>query len=322
MIRLNIFVAIVVALFVVHIPVISAHAQGDNTVIRIGNLDLGPYLPVAYVAKIAEKYGIKVKISPFRRSLEIASAVKAGELDVGVGGIEAVVVALATGTPAVVISGISNKGVGWVGRSDIKWTSLRDLKGKRFATIHGLHELVARTIIENAGLTTSREPGKADVQLLLVPSSPQLVTALKLRQADATSAPEPFPSRAVAEGYAVPILTPAQVYGTKLGTFPRAIYMRSDFIKQHPKVAQGFVDALTEATKTFRDNPKIARDFALNDQLKDTISAEDWDIAEKNQDWDVDLSAASVQAFIDQMARYRVIDAPLDAGKLTDLSML
>lgn len=321
MTRINTLVAAIVALFAAHIPLASAQAQTDNTVVRIGNLDLGPYLPVAYVAKIAEKHGIKVKISAFRRSLEIASAVKADDLDVGVGGLDGVIVAVATGTPAVLISSVSNKGVGWVGRSDIKWKSLKDLKGKKFATIHGLHELIARTIIENAGLSASQEPG-SDVQLLFVPSSPQLVNAIKLKQADATSAPEPFPSRAIAEGYAVSILTPAKVYGTKLGTFPRGIYMRSDFIKQHPTVAQGFVDALVDATKTFRDNPKIARDFALNDQLKGAISDSDWDLAEKNQDWDVTLNEANVQAVIDQMTKYHMVNVPINAAKMTDLKML
>jgi NitT/TauT family transport system substrate-binding protein len=312
---------IVAALIFLSSPPASAENPAPNPVIRIGNLDLGPYLPVAYVAKLAAKHGIQVKISEFRRSLEIAAAVKADDLDVGVGGIDGVVVAVATGAPVVVISNVSDKGVGWVGRSDMKWNSLQDLKGKKFASIHGLHELIAYTLFEKYGLSVSEQPG-ADVQILFVPSSPQLITALKIHQVDATGAPEPFPSRAIADGYAVPILTQAQIYGTRLGTFPRGIYMRRDFIEKYPQAAQGFVNALVDATKTFRDHPEIARDFALNDELKGAITGADWDLAAKNSAWDVDLTEDNVQAFADQMLKYHMIDKPLKASEFTDLSLL
>jgi NitT/TauT family transport system substrate-binding protein len=317
----DISIAIIV-LISLYAPFALAQTSPANPVIRIGNLNLGPYLPVAYIAKVAAKYGVQVKISEFRRSLEIASAVKANDLDVGVGGIDGAVVAVATGAPVVVVSNVSDKGVGWVGRSDIKWNSLRDLKGKKFATIHGLHELIADTIFEENGLTVSDQPGAADVQLLFVPSSPQLVTALKIHEVDATGAPEPFPSRAIADGYAVPILTPAQVYSTKLGAFPRGIYMRRDFIEKYPETAQGFVNALVDATKTFRDHPDIAKDFALNGELKGAIDESDWDLASKNQDWDVSLTEANVQAFADQMLKFHMIEQPLKAADFTDLSML
>jgi NitT/TauT family transport system substrate-binding protein len=312
---------LIAALIYLTAPSASAQTPAANPVIRIGNLDLGPYLPVAYVSKLASKYGIQVKISEFRRSLEIAAAVKANDLDVGVGGIDGVVVAVATGASVVVVSNVSDKGVGWVGRSDIKWNSLQDLKGKKFASIHGLHELIAYTIFEKYGLTVSEQPG-ADVQILFVPSSPQLITAVKIHQVDATGAPEPFPSRAIADGYAAPILTQEQVYGTRLGTFPRGIYMRRDFLEKYPQAAQGFVNALVEATKTFRDHPDIARDFALNEELKDAITAADWDIAAKNQDWNVGLTEENVQGFADQMLKYHMVDKSLKASEFTDLSLL
>jgi NitT/TauT family transport system substrate-binding protein len=315
------YLAILVAVLIcLSIPRGSAQTPA-NPVIRIGNLDLGPYLSVAYVSKLAAKYGIQVKISEFRRSLEIAAAVKANDLDVGVGGIDGVVVAVATGASVVVVSNVSDKGVGWVGRSDLKWNSPQDLKGKKFASIHGLHELIAYTIFEKYGLSVSEQPG-ADIQIMFVPSSPQLITAVKIHQVDATGAPEPFPSRAVADGYATPILTQDQVYGTRLGTFPRGIYMRRDFLEKYPQAAQGFVNALVDATKTFRDHPDVARDFALNEELKDAISAADWDIAANNQDWNVDLTEENVQAFADQMFKYHMVDKSLKASEFTDLSLL
>jgi NitT/TauT family transport system substrate-binding protein len=291
----------------------------SRPVVRIANLDIGPFVPVAYVARLAEKHGIDVKITTFRRGLEAAQALKSGDVDVGVGGVEAAISAIAGGAPAIMVSGVSNKGLAWVGRSDMKWSSIADLKGKKFGCIRGLHELVARAEFEKHGLTASEEPGAADIQLVFIPSVPGLVNAVKLRQVDATTAPEPFPSRAVMEGYAVPLLQP---FDTVLGKLPRAVFMRRDFHDKQPEAAQHFVDALVEAIKIFRDQPDLARDFAVNSELKGAITPEDWDLALKNQDWDVGLTEDLVQAHIDQMLKFGMIRQPLKAKDVTDLAML
>ncbi len=321
MIRGKVLAAPVAALLlgcvlVLHAP--HSPAQTDKTLVRVANLDIGPFTPVAYVAKVAAKHGITVEITGFRRGLEAAQAVKAGEADVGVGGVEAAVTAIAGGSPAVIISSVSTGGIAWVGRSDQDLKTVASLKGKKFAVIRGLHELVMNVEFEQHGLTYSTEPG-SDVQVVFINSPPALNTALKARDVDAMSAPEPFPSRAVVEGYAKPMLRP---YDTPLGNMPRAIFMRSDFLKAHPDVAQRFVDALVEATMTFRDNPALARDFVVNDALKGAITAADWDMAMQNQTFDVTLTANTVQAYVDYMLKYRMIKTPLKSVDITNLSML
>jgi len=296
----------------------AAWAQADKTPVRIANLDIGPFTPVAFIAKIAPKHGISVQITGFRRGLEAAQALKAGEADVAVGGVEAAVTAIAGGAPAVIVGSVSTGGIAWVGRSDQDLKSVASLKGKKFAVIRGLHELVMLVEFEKHGLTSSTEPG-ADVQIVFINSPPALNTALKARDVDAMSAPEPFPSRAVAEGYAKPMLRP---YDTPLGNMPRAIFMRTDFLKAHPDVAQRFVDALVEATMTFRDNPALAREFVVNDALKGAINAQDWDLALQNQTWDVALTANVVQHYVDYMLKYGMVKAPLKSTDITNLTML
>ena len=86
------------------------------------------------------------------------------------------------------------------------------------------------------------------------------------------------------EGYAVPLLRP---FDTILGRLPRAVFMRRDFHDKQPQAAERFVDALVEATKTLPRPADTARDFAVNSELKGAITAEDWELAVKNQDWDV-----------------------------------
>jgi NitT/TauT family transport system substrate-binding protein len=317
MFKLRLLAACIFAMLAAQVP--DALAQSRKPVVRIANLDIGPFVPVAYVAKLADKHGIEVKIMTFRRGLEAAQALKSGEVDIGVGGVEAAISAIAGGAPAVIISGVSTKGLAWVGRSDMKWNLVADLKGKKFGVIRGLHELVARTELEKHGVPVSEQPGADSVQIVYIPSSPGVVNALKIREIDVASAPEPFPSRAVADGYAVLFNRP---FDTVLGNLPRGIFAHRDFLKRDPEAAQRFVDALVEATKTFRDNPTLARNFAVNEELKGVISAEDWDLAVKNQDWDVSLTEGLVQAHIDQMLKFGMIRQPLKASDITDLSML
>jgi ABC-type nitrate/sulfonate/bicarbonate transport system substrate-binding protein len=103
---------------------------------------------------------------------------------------------------------------------------------------------------------------------------------------------------------------------------PRAVFMRSDFLAAHRDVAQRFVDALVEATMALRDNPTLAREFAVNDALKGAITAADWDMAAKNQAFDVSLTANTVQAYVDYMNKYGMIKSKLKSSDITDLSML
>ena len=297
---------------------ITASAQTKPT-IRIANLDIGPFVPVAYVAKLADKYNLDVKITNFRRGLEAAQALKAGEADVAVGGVEAAIAAIAGGAPAIIVSSVSTGGIAWVGQPDQDIKTVKYLKGKKFAVIRGLHELVMRVAFEQAGLTMSTEAGKGDVQVMFINSPPALLTTMKSKEVDAMSAPEPFPSRAVGAKIAKPMLRP---YDTPLGNMPRAIFMSKAFHDKNPDAAQRFVSALVEATKMLRDNPKLARDFALNEALKGAMSAEDWDLGAANMTYDVSLTVPVVQVYIDYMHKYDMIKQKFSAKDYTDLSML
>jgi tripartite-type tricarboxylate transporter receptor subunit TctC len=53
--------------------------------------------------KLASKYDLELKYTNFRRGLEAAQALKSGEVDVAVGGVEAAISAISGGMPAVLI---------------------------------------------------------------------------------------------------------------------------------------------------------------------------------------------------------------------------
>jgi NitT/TauT family transport system substrate-binding protein len=287
--------------------------------IRVGNLEIGAFLPVAYAAKLAEKHGIEVEVVNFRRGLEAANALKAGEVDVAVGGIEAAIAAIGSGAPAVVISSCTTGGVAWVSHKDAPIQSIMDLKGKKFAVIRGLHELLMRVEFEQNGLSMSTEAGQADVQVFYINSPPALNVALKAGEVDAMSAPEPFPSRAISEGYAKPLLVP---YDTPLGNAPRAVFMSADFLAKHPEEAQRYVDSLVDATKQLRDDPALAKDFALNDALKDAMTEADWDMTIQNLKFDVSIEAEEMKHYIDYMTKYDMLKTPITVEQASSLDML
>ncbi|MCB1490595.1 MAG: ABC transporter substrate-binding protein [Rhodobiaceae bacterium] len=305
--------------FAAGIAIAMSVAAANAEKIRVANLEIGAFLPIPYTAKIAAKHGIEIELVNFRRGLEAANALKAGEVDIAVGGIEAAISAIGAGAPAVVVASCTTGGVAWVAGKDSPVNSIQDLKGHKFAVIRGLHELIMRVEFEQHNLTMSAEPGEADIHVVYINSPPALNVALKAGEVDAMSAPEPFPSRAISEGYAKPLLLP---YDTPLGDVPRAVFMRKDFLAAHPDEAQKFVDALVDATKQLRDDPSLAKDFALNDALRDAMTEADWDLTIQNLKFNVSLDAAEVEHYIDYMTKYGMLKTAITASDVASLDML
>lgn len=297
---------------------IGKRAWADEPTIRIANIDIGPFAPVAYVGRIAEKYGIKVKVVGFRTGLQSAQAVSGGAADIGVGGVEAAVTTIAGGTPATIIAGCTSGGLGWIAHKGSGIKTVPDLKGKKFGVIRGLHELVMKAEFEKFGLTSSQDPG-ADVQVFYINAPPAVPVALRNGDIDAGSAPEPFPTLAVKDGYATRMPPP---YDTPLGNLPRALFASRDFLSKYPDAAARFVTAYVAAMKIFRDDPKEAEDFVLNDALKGAMTAKDWELSLPYQGWNVTLTISIVQSYIDLENKYRMIHNQLKAEDITNLAML
>ena len=218
--------------------------------LRVANLELGTTLPIYYAAKIAPQFGVNVKVTNFRRGVESAQALKAGEVDVGVGGMEAAISGIAAGSNVVILSNYCSGGIAWVGRPDLNLKKVADVKGLRFGTVRGIHELLMLAEFDRAGLTWSDQPGKADVQMVFLNSGPAIATAMKTRQIDVMTNAEPLPSRAIVEGYAAPFYVPND---TAIGNPARAIFMSRDFYNANKAAAARFVEALVVATKKLRD---------------------------------------------------------------------
>ena len=317
MLRILYSAALIAAVTV--LPLSVQHANAADTTVRVGNLEIAPFLPVAYAAKLASAHDLDVKVVNFRRGLETANALKAGEVDIAVGGIEAALSAIGGGTPAVIVASCSTGGVAWVSAKDSPIEKIEDLKGKSFGVIRGLHELFMRVAFQEHGMTVSDEAGSDGVHVVFINSPPSLLVALKSGDVDAVSAPEPFPSRAISEGYAKLLLRP---YDTELRDVPRAVFMRKQFIEEHPEEAQKFVDALVDATRQLRDDQKLAKTFALEEAFKGLMTEEDWELSAQNMTFNVSLDKEEIGSYIKYMMEYGMLQSEITADQVTDLDML
>jgi DNA-binding MarR family transcriptional regulator len=71
-----------------------------------------------------------------------------------------------------------------------------------------------------------------------------------------------------------------------------------------------------------RDNPKLAKEFALNEALKDGMTSDDWNLTASNMAFDISLTEIQIQAYIEYMLKYGMIKSNLKVNEITDLSML
>lgn len=307
------------AIAMLPIPFKASSARAETPTIRVGISPGGMFLPLFYLEKIAEKHGLKVQPIELRSGPAAAQALKAGELEMASGGVEAAVSAVGGGAPAVIVSGIADGALTWLGRSDLKWNSPLDLKGRKIVLARGLHELVLLVAAEKLGFVASQDAGPDNVQMIFANSAATVFNSLKSKDADAISSVEPITARLIRDGTAVPLLEPTN---TVLGPLPRVAVMRRDFMEKNPETAQRAVDALVEATKILRDNPAMAADFAVNGPLKGQMSIEDWTDGLKRMRFDVAIDVALVQNYVDAMIKHKMLREQLRAESFTDVTLL
>ena len=139
-----------------------------------------------------------------------------------------------------------------------------DLKGKKFGVIRGLHELVMKAEFAKFGLTSSQDPG-SDVQVFYINAPPAVPVALRNGDIDAGSAPEPFPTIAEQQGYAVRMPPP---YDTPL---PPSAFQRSNMVVfdtiYHPENTMMLKLARERGCKTLTGVDMFVRQAALQFKL-------------------------------------------------------
>ncbi len=200
------FVLVVLGALLAALPASPAAAQSK---VKVGVLKLTSSAPIFVGVEkgFFKEFGIEPELVYFQAAAPIATALAAGQLEVGATGLTAALYNIVLGGEQLWI--VADKGREWPGypltgivvQKEL-WDSgairaVKDLRGKRI----GMTQLGSTfhyhlgNILEKDGLTL------ADVKVAPLQALPATVEALKGRQVDAILVPQPFPGAAEAQGF-------------------------------------------------------------------------------------------------------------------------
>jgi NitT/TauT family transport system substrate-binding protein len=280
---------------------ISSSAYADDLV-RLGNLKFAHYGAVSYMKEIAPKYHLRIEERIFPKGIDIIPAIIAGDIDIAASAIDGAIAARAAGVPIYIIAGFARGGARIVGRSDVKWHSMADLKGKKVGVPRGgAQELVLLAELGKYSLTYSENPGK-DVQIVYMAYA-DLNQALLSRNVDVISQSEPQSSQAISKGYGVEIVKP---YDTPLGEPVRTLIMTEKMYNRQRDVAERVMMCFVEATKYFIEHPDVAEHYVREKMFKDQLTSEDFRQAIENSPFTYDVTPEQVQISTDMMVKYGI----------------
>jgi NitT/TauT family transport system substrate-binding protein len=271
-------------------------------IVRVGNLKFAHYGAVWYMKDIGAKYNLDIQERIFPKGIDIIPAIIAGEIDVAASAVDGAIAARASNVPIVIVAGFAKGGARIVGRPDMKWSSVADLKGRKVGVARGgAQELVLLAELGMHNLTFSDKPGK-DV-LLVYMAYADLNQALMAKNIDAMCQSEPQSSQAIRKGFGVEIIKP---YDTPIGEPVRTLIMTEAMYNQKRDVAERFMKCFVEATKYFIDNPDAAEKYVREQMFRSQLTTEEYHDAVDNSRFTYDVSVNEVQVSIDMMAKHGI----------------
>jgi NitT/TauT family transport system substrate-binding protein len=287
--------------FLALVTVFCASTAFAADVVRIGNLKFAHFGAVSYMKEIAPKYNLKIEERMFPKGIDIIPAIIAGEIDASASGADGAVAARAAGVPVYITAGFAKGGARIVGRSDRKWKSVDDLKGKKVGVARGgAQELVLLAELGKHRLSFADKPGK-DVQVVYLAYA-DLNQALLARNVDAICQSEPQSAQAISKGFGVEIMKP---YDTPLGEPIRTLVMTERLYAKRD-VAERFMKCFVEATKTFIAQPALAEKYVRENLFKGQLSSEDYRMAIANSPFTYDITVQHIQNTTDLMVKYGI----------------
>lgn len=274
-------------------------------VVRLGNLKFAHYGAISYMKEIAPKYNLKIEERVFPKGIDIMPAIVAGEIDAAASAVDGAIAARASGIPIFIVAGFAKGGARIVGRADMKWKSVADLKGKKVGVARGgAQELVLLAELGKHNLTFSDKPGK-DVQLVYMAYA-DLNQALMAKNVDVICQSEPQSSQAINKGFGVEIIKP---YDTPIGEPIRTLVITESLYRKRD-VAERFMKCFVEATKYFIENPKVAEKYVREKMFKNQITSDDYQDAIANSPFTYNVTVQEVQISTDMMVKFGI-------GKMT-----
>jgi NitT/TauT family transport system substrate-binding protein len=238
---------------------LAAVAAPAQTKVNIGYVTASDFLP-AFVAKekgIFQKHGIDATLTKIALAPNVAGAIVAGELQIGMSTGPILIQASANGLDLVAVAGVSrflkaSPIASLVARSSEKITSAADLRGKKVG-VPGLRSLLH--VLFMRWLQLNNVPLN-EVQMVETPF-PQMKDLLAAGTIDAAIAIEPVRSRILSDKTGVNVSDfTADVNPDILAAFWIA---GRDWATKNEAAVKGFRESLVEAIAYAKENPADAQ---------------------------------------------------------------
>jgi NitT/TauT family transport system substrate-binding protein len=233
-----------------------------RTKVKVGVLKLTSSAPIFIGVEkgFFKEFGLEPELVFFQAAAPIATALAAGQVDVGATGLTAALYNIVLGGEQLWI--VADKGREWPGyplvgilvQKDL-WEaglrSVKDLKGKRIGVtqLGSTFHFHIGNILEKEGLALG------DVKIVPLQAMPATVEALKGKQVDAILVPQPFPGRVEGEGFGKILAWAGDLYPWQIAT----IFYSKGFAADRAK-AVAFMKGYVKASRHYYDAALARRD--------------------------------------------------------------
>jgi NitT/TauT family transport system substrate-binding protein len=230
--------------------------------VRVGVLKLTSSAPlfIGVEKGFFKEFGIEPELVYFQAAAPIATALAAGQVEVGATGLTAALYNIVLGGEQLWI--VADKGREWPGyplvgivvHKDLHEAglrSIRDLKGRRIGitSLGSTFHFHIGNILEKEGLKLE------DVKIVPLQAMAATVEALKGRQVDAILVPQPFPGAAEAQGFGRILAWAGDLYPWQIAT----IFYAKGFAADRPRAA-AFMKGYVKASRYYHDAVLAQRD--------------------------------------------------------------
>ncbi|MBI3028743.1 MAG: ABC transporter substrate-binding protein [Candidatus Rokubacteria bacterium] len=238
-------------------------AAAQERKVKVGVLKLTSSAPIFVGVEkgFFKAFGIAPELVFFQAAAPIATALAAGQIEVGATGLTAALYNIVLQGEKLWI--VADKGREWPGyplvgivvqrelwdKGEIR--SVKDLRGKRIGltTLGSTFHFHLGNILEKEGLKL------ADLKVIPLQAMPSTVEALKGKQVDAIMVPQPFPGRTEAEGFGKILAWAGDLYAWQIAT----VFYGKGFAADREK-AVDFMKGYVKASRYYHDAVLVQKD--------------------------------------------------------------
>ncbi len=264
-------------------PVVAAGAPArEKLTVAVGAEHALAYLPwdIAKALGYFEAEGLDVTLIYTKGGSEAGQALVSGSVDYSGNAIDHAIAAQQQGKSLLMIADFMHTPALTLlvrPADKDKFTSVKDLKGRTvgISTVGAATHVIGMWVAHKAGLA------RDDVKFFGIGTGPTFVAGLQGGQVDAAWGTDPFVTKLIREGRAVPMLdlfqpSPARAAtGFSEYTFTGAL-TRPDVIQKKPETTQKVINALVRAQKFMSQRAAMQIARALPEEYRAGISPEDW----------------------------------------------